>query len=411
MAAGPDPGPQLPEHNLLFGVLALQGDFIQKTQFVEACAAWAARKDTPLLDILMERNWLTPDDRAAVNRMLEKKLLKGQGAVQHSLRQSLGGEVLKDLKGVGDVTIDDVLGDAPDAPAGAGVSADLAVEHLRQRYQLLGSPKKGGIGQVWRARDEHLGREVALKELQPDVALSALARNRFLAEAQVTAQLAHPNFVPIYELIQPAAERDSFYTMQYIEGRTLTAAAKEYHDQRAAGQTSPLALRELLAAFLAVCNAVAHAHSRGVLHRDLKGGNVVLGAHGEVFLVDWGMAKVCGQAEDAAAAPVELATTPPGLETRQGQLLGTPAYMAPEQAAGRRSRGPIPARYSGKCRRGRWRLQVGSVRGCRGPWKRFASRPWPAGGRSATPRRASWPGRWSAGWPTGRSGPGANPSP
>jgi hypothetical protein len=88
MKAGPDPGPGLVERNLLFGVLALQADFIEKTQFAEACAAWAARKDTPLPDILLERNWLTPDDRAAVDRLLQKKLQKNNGAPAKMSRHS-----------------------------------------------------------------------------------------------------------------------------------------------------------------------------------------------------------------------------------------------------------------------------------------------------------------------------------
>src|SRR5205809_610806 len=124
--------------------------------------------------------------------------------------------------------------------------------------------------------------------------------------------------------------------MRFIEGRTLADATDEYHRKRQAGEASLLDLRELLGAFEGICNAVAYAHSRGVIHRDLKGQNVVLGDYGEVMVLDWGLAKLLGgQQESAGPVPVSLEKEETRDETRQGQVLGTPAYMAPEQAEGR----------------------------------------------------------------------------
>jgi serine/threonine-protein kinase len=122
--------------------------------------------------------------------------------------------------------------------------------------------------------------------------------------------------------------------MRFVRGRTLAEAAAAYHRRRAAGAATPLDLRELLTAFVGVCNAVAYAHSRGVLHRDLKPQNVVLGDYGEVMVLDWGLARLTDRPDDEAP-PLELPSDGQTDETVQGQVLGTPAYMAPEQAEGR----------------------------------------------------------------------------
>jgi serine/threonine-protein kinase len=123
--------------------------------------------------------------------------------------------------------------------------------------------------------------------------------------------------------------------MRFVRGRTLSEAAGAYHARRQRGEATPLELRELLGAFVGVCNAVAYAHSRGVLHRDLKPRNVVLGDFGEVIVLDWGLARLMDQPEGEDAAPLEVPADSEVQATMQGQVLGTPAYMAPEQAEGR----------------------------------------------------------------------------
>ena len=207
------------------------------------------------------------------------------------------------------------------------------------RYTLTRLHATGGIGRVWLAYDSDLGREVALKELRPERSQDRGFADRFLHEAQITGQLEHPGIVPVYELTRRPEDRQPFYTMRFIKGRTLTDAIRAYHDKRAAGRAEPLERVALLNAFVATCNAVAYAHSRGVIHRDLKGQNVVLGDFGEVVVLDWGFAKVLGRADDSAeAAPVVLAAEAGPGHTVQGQVIGTPAYMAPEQAEGRTDR-------------------------------------------------------------------------
>src|SRR5262249_29757121 len=159
--------------------------------------------------------------------------------------------------------------------------------------------------------------------LRPEGAERPAAWARFLEEAQVTGQLEHPGIVPVYELARRGPDDQPFYAMRFVRGRTLSAAVKAYHQQRQAGTATILELRALLNAFAAVCQAVAYAHSRGVVHRDLKGANVVLGDFGEVMVLDWGLAKVLGRTTpEAETPPVALATE--RQETLQGQVLGTP---------------------------------------------------------------------------------------
>jgi PAS domain S-box-containing protein len=219
--------------------------------------------------------------------------------------------------------------DSPTPTAGLG---DAGPE---RRYVFTGLHAQGGIGRVWLARDRQLDRDVAIKELFPENAGNAKIAARFIREAQLTGQLEHPGIVPVYELDRGAGGSQPFYAMKFVRGRTLSSAVDAYHAKRTQGAADSLEFVELLTAFAAVCNTIAYAHSRGVLHRDLKGDNVVLGDFGEVVVLDWGLAKLLGQLEANETDP----TSPdypedPGL-TVQGEVVGTPAYMAPEQAEGR----------------------------------------------------------------------------
>ena len=213
----------------------------------------------------------------------------------------------------------------------------------RTRYSRTQLHAKGGIGQVWLARDGDLGREVALKELRPERGTSPEAWARFVAEARITGQLEHPGIVPVYELAVHPEDGDPFYTMRFIRGKTLFQAIRDHHEKRAAGRAGPLDRAALLTDFVSLCNTVGYAHSRGVIHRDLKGQNVVLGDFGEVMLLDWGIAKLVGEgdpgrgpATSGALPPLAAADDGAGRDaTGRGQVIGTPAYMAPEQAEGR----------------------------------------------------------------------------
>lgn len=229
-----------------------------------------------------------------------------------------------DRNSLGEDTIAQVEGD-PNQLAAIGKNAG--------RYRILKAHARGGLGEVFVAEDTELGRQVALKEILPR-ADHAENRARFVLEAEITGGLEHPGIVPVYGLGQYADGRP-FYAMRFIAGESLRKAIQRFHEQKK--PFTSLEFRSLLGRFVAMCQAVAFAHSRGVLHRDLKPDNVMLGKFGETLVVDWGLAKSTGQSELADAGEVALQprSATDSTATVVGQALGTPAYMAPEQAAGR----------------------------------------------------------------------------
>jgi eukaryotic-like serine/threonine-protein kinase len=221
---------------------------------------------------------------------------------------------------------------APAVPDPAGPQSQSAAS----RFRILRAFQKGGLGQVSLAHDGELNREVALKEILPRHADSGEARQRFLMEAEITGSLEHPGVVPVYGLGQYADGRP-FYAMRLIRGDNMQLAIDEFYRQPTAPDRE-LRFRQLLARFVAVCNAIEYAHNRGVLHRDLKPSNIMLGKYGETLVVDWGLAKAMGAGaapSDTVELPVKPASADASTETQMGRVVGTPAYMSPEQASGR----------------------------------------------------------------------------
>ncbi|MEQ1506408.1 MAG: bifunctional serine/threonine-protein kinase/formylglycine-generating enzyme family protein, partial [Myxococcota bacterium] len=212
---------------------------------------------------------------------------------------------------------------------------------LPDRYRPLGTIGVGGMGQVLRVHDGVLGRAVAMKIAHPE--LSIAGRSRFLAEAQVLAQLQHPGIVPVFDLgALPTGE--VFFTMPIVAGRTLGERIRDEHGPRSSPFARPVghrfpegaAIRRLVVAFHDVADAMGHAHARGVVHRDLKPDNIVVGDHGATVIVDWGLAKVIG-APEPDATPVSTSRTADPRGTLDGVVIGTLGYMPPEQAKGDRA--------------------------------------------------------------------------
>ncbi len=198
---------------------------------------------------------------------------------------------------------------------------------MPDRYDDIGLIAQGGMGEVRRVYDPRLGRVVAMKVIYPLLAADPVLLERFVGEAQTTAQLEHPGIVPVHA-IGSFEDGRAWFTMKEIQGITLTSAIADSHSGR-----GDWTLRRLIEALARVCEAVAYAHDRGVIHRDLKPDNIMLGAYGEVLVVDWGLAKV-GGAQGVDAPVTTDRSRQAGNATRFGSVAGTPAYMPPEQARG-----------------------------------------------------------------------------
>ena len=204
----------------------------------------------------------------------------------------------------------------------ASIGNQGPADELDQRYEFSGSLGRGGMGVVTEVKDRRLQRSVAMKTLAIDAAAGDHV-HRFVLEAQVTSQLDHPNIPPVHDLgVGP--DGSLYFTMKRVTGVTLSRMLKEQ---------SPSLVRRL-DIFLKVCDAVAYAHSQGVLHRDLKPSNVMLGEFREVWVLDWGLAKVVGT-DDSSPSPSISGDGPTDSSlTRAGSVMGTPAFMSPEQARG-----------------------------------------------------------------------------
>jgi serine/threonine protein kinase len=322
------------DRNLLFGVLALHLELIDDSRFAQACSAWATRKDTSLADVLQDHGWLSDEDRREVERLVERKLKKHGGDVRRSLAEVAGGEVRAALNKVADEEVRHSITTLPPAPSYVLVQTVDHGTQQRSRYTLTRLHGEGGLGEVWVAHDNDLERDVAFKQIKPSRASRSDLWRRFLKEAKITGQLEHPNIVPVYELGQGEQDKPPFYTMRLVKGQSLSEAITEHHRRRQAGEEDPLARPKLLQAFMSVCQAINYAHSHGVIHRDLKPDNVIVGRFGEVVVLDWGLAKLVDQPDEKATL-LALSEDAQTDATQAGQALGTPAYMAPEQAEGR----------------------------------------------------------------------------
>jgi eukaryotic-like serine/threonine-protein kinase len=190
-------------------------------------------------------------------------------------------------------------------------------------YTLQKSLGKGGMGEVFLAEDAVCERSVALKKIRHELQKFPSIRSRFLREARIAAQLSHPSIIPIFTISDDPD--NSYYTMPYVEGATLKEILK---DARISEQKG--AIPHLTRIFLAICQAVAYAHSKNILHRDLKPENVIVGKYGEVMILDWGLAQIVGEGEDLEEVPESNTHL-----TRPGKVVGTLAYLAPERVDGK----------------------------------------------------------------------------
>jgi serine/threonine protein kinase len=358
------------DRNLLFGVVALQMDFISREALITAMNAWVLEKSKSLGEILLAQQALTPSRHALLSALVEEHIKQHGDDPQRSLQSITSvSSVREELEKIADLEVQASLAQMPGVSAADEATQPpertlplSAVTSSGIRFRFLRPWREGGLGKVSVAHDEELHREVALKEIKYQHAQNRQSRERFLLEAEITGALEHPGIVPVYGLGHYGDGRP-FYAMRFVRGDSLEEAIARFHGlnqeseveghesatigngsdkpRRSTGDASQrsVAFRELLGRFIDVCNAVAYAHSRGVLHRDLKPGNVILGKYGETLVVDWGLAKVQGKKDEAALAtdeaPLEIQSGSGSAPTRMGALIGTPAFMSPEQAEGR----------------------------------------------------------------------------
>ena len=210
-------------------------------------------------------------------------------------------------------------------------------------YQILRSLGKGGMGEVFLAEESSSGRLVALKRMRAELKDSPVLRKRFLREARVATSLTHPSIIPVFNIY--ANQAIPYFTMPYVEGETLKQILKTaFEEEKLSEPKHPIgsSIVALTRIFLSVCEAIAYTHSKGILHRDLKPDNIIVGKYGEVLILDWGLADFIGHEETSFSK--ELTGNYQDL-TRPGKVPGTLNYLAPERAKGEQST-PLSDIYS-----------------------------------------------------------------
>jgi serine/threonine protein kinase/formylglycine-generating enzyme required for sulfatase activity len=351
------------ERNLLFAILALQNSLVGKAGLLDGFHRWVGAKHRSLGEILVERGAMQASDRDLLEALVDVHLLRF-GSPRKSLEAlSPVPLVREELARIKDPEVQATLtfvaaGKAdPDETVlrkDTGPSSASDVTEPLPRFRIVRPHAKGGLGQVSVAIDRDLDRTVALKEIQDRHADDPGSRARFVQEAEITGKLEHPGIVAVYGLGRDLQGRP-FYAMRFIKGASLKEAIGAFHDDDSLSKDPAersAERRKLLRRFTDVCNAVAYAHSRGVLHRDIKPGNVMLGPYGESLVVDWGLAKPLGRSLDPEGVPNEPVrptaeeTVGEGpinissqegsaVETVAGSPIGTVVFASPEQVAGR----------------------------------------------------------------------------
>lgn len=357
------------DRSLLLGVLALQNNFVDRHQLVAAFDRWVSDKKKSLAEVLVQMKAITREEKTLIEALVDRHISKNGGDAQASLAAiSSAGSIVSDLKPVFDDDLQASLGHLARTPqpssttvldpmatmlpsagaSGPGSSSPMATMLPSlgasgpgsSRFRVLRPHARGGLGEVFVASDDELQRTVALKQIRDPHADNPESRARFIVEAEITGALEHPGIVPIYGLGTYADGRP-YYAMRFIRGDSLKDALENYHAARKIGRSDgdALKLRGLMGRFIDVCDAIEYAHCRGILHRDLKPGNIMLGRFGETLVVDWGLARTLDSRETESTITDEGLVNPTictGTEkTLMGSAVGTPQYMSPEQAAGR----------------------------------------------------------------------------
>ncbi len=340
--------------NLLFVALAFQNGLLSTQQTLASFQHCCQASETRIDQWLVEMAWLSEDDGRLLLQLMERRFgndietsqadvdeLFSSDAIRTVLNQ-LDEQQLESLLTIPWVapTVRSIMGKQAAAPVPVRTPSG---DDERSRFRIISKHAEGGLGVVYLAEDRQIARTVALKQIKQQQADESFFREKFQFEAEVTGQLEHPGIVPIYALGSDDAGRP-FYAMRFIKGESLRDYIQDYHrrlrEERLAVDGPEL--RSLVRRLIDVCEAIAYAHQRGVLHRDLKPGNIMLGKFGETLVVDWGLAKSISANEpqpteaatDRMSQQIRVRSSDSGSDTEQGSFVGTLAYAPPEQLRG-----------------------------------------------------------------------------
>lgn len=343
------------EDELFVAILAFQNGLILESQFLSAFRAWRDDRTKNLTSVLLQQQAIAEPDLQALLWLAERLLLRfDNNAIRataelrsvSSICDKLASLAIDDTslwKTISNFSVADTRDFAqPENPVKSEKSQiKLGSNEADDRFRIIKKHAQGGLGIVFVAQDNHIRREVALKQIRSDLCDHREMQSRFTQEAQITGQLEHPGIVPIYTLGTDKAGRP-FYAMRFIRGEDLHSRIASFHQALSAAEIrfNGPELRGLLRRFVDICNAVHYAHDRGILHRDLKPGNIMIGKYGETLVVDWGLAKAFHSNGGASESQPEenanfVSPSQEVCETRQGSFVGTAAFAPPEQLRGR----------------------------------------------------------------------------
>lgn len=339
------------DSQILVGMLAFQNNLVTREQLIQAFTTWTGSPAQSLSEVLVNQGSLGSEERERIEQLVqafqvnsdqeaESLALFSSCSSLHDELSQIASQPNSMVRGV------DLFSKAAEFGIGSSTTHVEPKVGGMDRFRIVKEHARGGLGVVFVAEDKQLRREVALKQIRVDRADIGAFRQKFNFEAEVTGQLEHPGIVPIYALGSDNRGRP-FYAMRFIQGESLKEEIKTHHENllKVPKQHDSPELRQLLRRFIDVCNAIDYAHDQGILHRDLKPGNIMLGRHGETLVVDWGLAKAFrgidtspnngGSIVDDSGTSSDKGS---GGATRDGGFVGTATYAPPEQLRGEHSK-------------------------------------------------------------------------
>ncbi len=339
------------EWTLLWSLLAVDRQLVTSEMLHEFLSHRPTEAPGPIGEQMYELGLIT----SAIHDHIQEAIQSHIAAHDNDLVQSLDAfPHLQDLRReLETLLVSSVIPTAEFDSQPSDETFDLPLKPAQwSRFRALRSHAQGGLGEVFVALDQELDRHVALKEIRSKYADRSEARYRFLIEAEITGKLEHPGIVPVYGLGAYPDGRP-YYAMRFIHGTSMQKVLQRVTSS-VTKASFDFELRKLLRRFVDVCQAMDYAHSRGIIHRDIKPDNIMLGEYGETLVVDWGLAK---RIHTPSSERSDVSTSPPirltlsgdsvGMETQYGSAMGTPQFMSPEQASGQLDEiGPASDVYS-----------------------------------------------------------------